>query len=700
MLAESESNSHIPESQAASKLPTVSKYDVLLIPKTYPEAAEQQQQRQPQQPQFEFFTKRANPSPHHHHIGNNRCVVFCKMNLTSFAKAVTVEEQNAVIDSVYDIVSNQCIDTVCQRAGKFLLLQSEYLQESNDSISNNNSSNDDSSIDVSLEDASRWNELTKDQARSFLRDCLVREQREAAAIVLPPPPLIAAVATATTTIEDDKKKRRRRSSLLRRSMSGGCVPEDEKKKANYRKSVLLQMVEFDESSKADDEQDEDRDFDGRVTEARHHPLTKTARGVSAAPATSRNPSKPDPLAARGKGTSSGSLTSRKAERSPSWTNYTNAVTLYKSNNAVHTANALDVIFQIQSSTLYTLVPYHTGNMRVLVMVQLRLPRYMELVLNTDCDNNNNASSVTSTTSVYQLCAELVEAVQTNYNGRFLVEQDVDHHQEGYLCLTEEQAASALESVFRCEAAAEVNRIRSSANGFEQPNNYPPMSLSLSSPTKAHARPSEIKKHTLQQLQELAPTSFGTVHQAAIESLQKRKKRQGVNNKISQMVAINTGRVTLLERSQSTGDVDLPPPPLPPMPAPLTRFASTGDFPLSPGPLGTDGAMPQQQSDYLMSANALMDQWNEQQRHPTTWEPPNKDSNGLWHPSLLDIDQESELHHRQSRRSTTLSAFSQGMIQDLLTSLDRSSFASRLPSFVADARNSDELGNNDDAMDEH
>ena len=319
------------------------------------------------------------------HVGNNRFSILCKMYLTEFRMADTEQQQTAVLQKLHDMISQQCIDSACARAGKFLLRQDEHAQSSR---------------------SGGWVELTREQAYSFIRSSLELEQVKSAAGLVNEPP-----SSSQTTLQDDKK-RRRHSSLLRRSMSGGDVTagSDQKKRIAQRQSIrpsirqstihlaqFLEGVDFD----FDDENDNGNN------DAEQTMMIDASQNSSSSPV-------------------------MMLQRSGSW-----CANNDDKQHVVQTANALDVILRIDPSTLsYSLVPNHTGNNRIGVMIQMQTSKYVALR-----ESQGTAISV---------CRDLVDMVKDNYCGKFLVQVN-NGQDDDYRCLTDEQAISALDSVFSIAA---------------------------------------------------------------------------------------------------------------------------------------------------------------------------------------------------------------------------------------------------------
>jgi hypothetical protein len=551
-------------------------------------------------------------------------------------------------------------------------------------------------------------------------------------------------AQASVSLMDDEKKRRRRSSLLRRSVSmTGDVFGDEKKRVARANSILLQLQAFDVSCSTDEDDEEDQIVEVAKTETEEKDKKASDELGGKFDAEKPNDAANDTASGRRRGSHLGASMpmiassplspirvkfSKRASmvasmpsdmsparsllvRSPSWSQGLDS--------ARHEilANALDVIFRqsplldaesdqtSNQATRYILTADHTGNNRLLVMVQLRLSRYMAVTRSSQGTDQKAPSAAAE--RVGQTCRELVEAVQVGYKGRFLVEdiQIESGDTVSYRLLTDDQAAAALECVFQAEAAVEealTAPVPSSSTTVASVNDD---TMSVASGSLASVASSVI---TLPNI----PTTFnssgpgratsGDVHRAAIESLQKRKKRQGVSNKISQMVAMATGNSTLRERSRSAGEVlgghgstssqsfipmeQLSGMPPPPVSGNLSRFGSTGiSIPLMNRYASLDRTVEEtaflqqdlQHQAQLYPLNENPASFDYRQSSPTvTWDssipPPRNQQTHLYH-SFQGTTQYQQQQQQQQmgvpRRRSTLSEFSQGMIHDMLQRLE-------------------------------
>jgi hypothetical protein len=291
---------------------------------------------------------------------------------------------------------------------------------------------------------------------------------------------IATTSTETCTetsnaflIDDETIKRRRRSSLLRRSVSSGDVFVDHKKRmATYtRDSIVLSQQlhqnplgdDDDEDLRSDDDDDDrEHSFSNESLKSANEVKTKSKQesntsnsqwddGADWLPSLSRFTSTQSFLSQSS--LLSWNRTSKKVlspfglqrpilERTPSWSEgITDIQTNHDRNIIIHTANALDVIFMkkvnvphqssVTDGETYQLIPtQHTGNSRIAVMVQLDMPKYLEYLTLEDVQNDTSgpnegtgSSVATSNSKIRQLCRDLVNALQTNYDGRFLMEQN-------------------------------------------------------------------------------------------------------------------------------------------------------------------------------------------------------------------------------------------------------------------------------------
>jgi len=550
----------------------VSKFDVLLIENG--EGA------------LEFWD-----SGHHHHdhapqtqrnVGNNRFGVFCKMHLTEFQYAKTEQEEEDVLHKLYKSVLQQCGKTDCARSGKFLLLLQEDLQQQ------------EQETEVFwLEEGHfsyRWTELPRERAYNFIRGVLELEMAAdavAAAMSPSPPPFDDNINNE----DNDIKKRRRRSTLLRRSVSSGDMcSKDEKKRIHQRKSVLrqstinlanfLEGVDFEQVSDDDDDDDHDG-FGGNAQSVFQHSFP----GVLPV---SR------PL----------------YQRSGSWTADDDL------SQILQTADPLDVILRL-TDTSYELVPHHTGNNRVGVMIQLQASKYAQ-----QCETVGNAHSV---------CQDLVDMVRANYGGKFLVQRD----ENDYRCLTDEQATTALDSIFRTEAGLAPTTAPKSSHNYNKSNNI----------SRAHGNNLRHPLHPPTFSATIGSRSLGgggDAHRTAREELQRRNKKKGLKTRLSNIV-----EKTSLGRAQSEGvgagsSFSIPPPPQ----GNATRHVSTGVIGNATTAMhGTsDGKRPLAASTPV-AGTELRD-------------------------LFLEDDVQDDIEPLEpTQRRFTLSAFSQGMIQDMLSRLD-------------------------------
>lgn len=133
------------------------------------------------------------------HVGNNRFMVFCRMNLPEY-----VVEPDTITAKIIDIVENQCVDEVCNRPSRFLISRNESFRN-------------------------------MDAVPEFIKKTMVELQEQQRS--------------------ETDKKRRRRSSLLRRSLSSGNMLEDQKKRIAQRKSIVSQLQAFDDEIHEEEEVD-------------------------------------------------------------------------------------------------------------------------------------------------------------------------------------------------------------------------------------------------------------------------------------------------------------------------------------------------------------------------------------------------------------------------------------------------------------
>jgi hypothetical protein len=575
--------------------------------------------------------------PTRNHIGNNRFRIMCQMHAG----------KEDMLDTMYDMIAQHiCLDIVDgpRRGGTFLCRDGDQLRE-----------------------------LPKDCALAFIKLQLVSN-----------PPIGklykgdggGAEGEPNNNEEEEGMKRRRRSSLLRRSLSSGNMLEDQKKRFAFRRSLLLSDVSSDEE---EEEKEEEAD--------------RTKEDELPKPSFQCN-------------TSSGgsSITRRPTfERSPSWSEGMDELV-----TVVHTANALDVIFKKSVAAArdqYQLVPsHHTGNNRLLVMVQLRLPKF--LLLNLESDRIENTKS---------LCMELVTAVKDNYNGRFLVEPEED--KDYFILLTDDRAAKAIHCLFQFEAELESSECGTTASI----GNYPTTTLEPNSLAAAdeissqgsliqnkNRTPSLIKREAMQQLHQLSTslndfissnpdneiepghkTSEGDIHKFALESLQKRKKRQGLTSKISRMVAYNPSAAPFtsrVERRQSASEL-----PRRSITGGLTRLASTGhsieqDLRNS-APVGLSFAESMRELASLPTGSnvpSTIPEWDESLLEPTDFglsDIPIREQMSLSENNNAFLEQHPfyQLQEPSQRRPSALSRFSQVMIQDMLLKFNSGDDDWNLPS---------------------
>ena len=497
--------------------------------------------------------------------------------------------------------------------------------------------------------------------------------------------------------DDETIKRRRRSSLLRRSVSSGDVFADHKKRmATYRGSIVLsQQIHRSalEDEISSDSEDDDREHSLSNESLKDAIEVKIDRKQESTTSSSQLDDGVDWVPTLTRYTSAQSILSQSSllswnraskkqispyrpilERTPSWSEgITDIQTNHNGNIIIHTANALDVIFMKKTKTphpsdvaggeTYQLIPtQHTGNSRIAVMVQLDLPKYLEYLKLEGAEHATNGSSATTKTTtgssvspshsqIRQLCRDIVHAVQTNYDGRFLMEQSDtmgstaildDNQNDYYVLLSDEQAVSAVESIFQFEKKSteplpsnndeiriDNNVVQSLATSGDDGN-----SQSLPSKSSKSRTPSLIKKEAMDQLYRLSSTihdalapngdesvdgsnmsvttastrkstsnnstvavqstiNMGqneeiSIQKNAIKSLQQRKKRQGLSSKISQMGTFNNPSAEAILESGRDGNSQGT------MPRPAERPLFSSSL-LLPSPLPLNEFMPQNHS---------------------------------------------------------------------------------------------------------
>jgi hypothetical protein len=367
-----------------------------------------------------------------------------------------------------------------------------------------------------------------------------------------------------------------------------------------------------------------------------------------------------------------------------------------------TANPLDVIFD----TDYQLIANHTGNNRFNVMIQVSMPRYENLVATAIKSNNNNKSQIK------QLCRELIKTVQEHYHGRFLIEavnkgrrdddnDDDDVALQEYWCLSEEKTLAAVEALFRNEheAKRQVKQPPPHVKEqiIEQLSNIPTTlnaigSVPLTASSSDMSVASGDVSHTSGSISTLATTD---IHKSAVESLQKRKKRQGLTSKISNLVARSTGfrprlpsRMKKSDRSQSDGALQVTsssssvPTSMQPLPARNMRYASAG---VTTTTITNDklGSLPENQLMYFQPQSERMLNYDQQMpeindafverfyfpQQQQQQQPPPEAQPYQQQQQQSQMQTQQPMPSQPSRRMTELSDFSQTMIEELLLRLD-------------------------------
>jgi hypothetical protein len=445
----------------------------------------------------------------HNHVGNNRLGIFVKMHFQEFVQSADdMDALNQVMRNLIGVVQSQCVDDQCQRTGKFLSCWAFDPER--------------------LNDIAVWTEVTTERVVEFLRMLFEQEQSQQAKINSVGDCLETSHAPAIALADGDKK-RRRRSSLLRRSMSSGNMIQDEKKRVAHRKSILLQLQQYDVSEEEDETEPTRRDGTRKpdrsnkqnvtshdsATFPGHETVNSSSNGQTPAlpnsearaalvnSSDSLNPTTNNGIISKPKllTTSTSTIKSRQRlmERSSS---FGDVPKTDSSTTIIYVANALDVLIE-RSNGRYQLARSHTGNNRLSVMMDMRQTRYMRIASNK--------------MEVHRLCLDLIHLISEHYNGLFLL----DETNGTFLALSNEQAAAAIASIFEDSLVSSSTSPPSSDAGFN---------ASLASLQSNDSSFSSILPSTLQVSTD--------VHKAALESLHRRKKRQDTNSKLVQMATQN------------------------------------------------------------------------------------------------------------------------------------------------------------------
>jgi hypothetical protein len=681
------------------------------------------------------------------HVGNNRIRVFVKMNLTEYSNST---DENLVVDNILDIIQTQCQDVNTHRCGTFLELRSEYIPLLG-------ATDDDNQYFV--KDPIYWKICTRAEAHELIHQCLEEEVQEMLAIPKSPV-RSSSISSSNMNDDEKKKRRRRSSLLRRSLSSGNMLEDQKKRVDMRKSVLIstLQQYDIDEEENDEDENEEgEDDFFNHTNDATYDtigslPLSnpddtsssqqtesrilKTSTAKS--PALRRNT-----MTSGGGGSSSHSRSSANSNisaarrssmasagiRRSSMVAGSNIYPSGSSNSSLRpvlhrsgswtapqrspetvlcTANPLDVIFD----TDYQFIANHTGNNRFSVMIQVSMPRYEHLVATAEKSNNNNKSQIK------QMCRELIKTVQEHYHGRFLIEavneerrRDVDNDDDDnddeealqeYWCLSEEKTVAAVEALVRNEHAAKQQVKQPPPHVkeqiIEQLSNIPTTlnaigSVAITGSSSDMSVASGDVSHTSGSISNV---STADIHKSAVESLQKRKKRQGLTSKISNLVARSTGfrprlpsRMKKSDRSQSdsalqvTSSSSAVSTSMQPLPSQNMRYASTG---VTTTTATNDklSSLPenqlmyfQPQSERMLNYNQQLAEINEasvdefyfphQQQQPQPQ--PSQPYQQQQQQQQSQIPPYQPLPPPSSRRMTELSDFSQSMIEELLLRLD-------------------------------
>jgi hypothetical protein len=456
--------------------------------------------------------------------------------------------------------------------------------------------------------------------------------------------------------DDDDKKRRRRSSLLRRSLSSSCLNkpsqggrpitaptpellqaaalEDKKKKTrNYSivKSDFSYLSNFDEGDECDEVANDislsERSKKATDNENYDNPTpseaSKESKSLVGKDATELVD---DSLGEEQLKSKLNSSASEKhcSDDSDSVTTATSSATgsslrsLFKRGGSYssrgtasihHVVNPLDVTVKLVKSKnpgigepfdAYELLPNHTGNNRVDVMVSLQCDAFINQVEQDSkkqlfiqqTEMLNNSSSINRCTKriTNRVCQEVVHTVQEYWQGHFFVQVEQDGV-IGYKKLSQKEALQAVYDIFQQainppeKNDAEDDKIQSElpATSYPTSNKAAPAlgatvnSLVSSTSTSRVRSPSDASvsmgitaghddsmslasqntKNTNKTSGKLVRTAIAPVvpenedvHKSALASLQRRKQRQYATSKISNLV---TGRGLIQQKPDLTAN---------------------------------------------------------------------------------------------------------------------------------------------------
>jgi hypothetical protein len=305
---------------------------------------------------------------------------------------------------------------------------------------------------------------------------------------------------------DDPKKRRRRSSLLRRSVSesgltsSGSVPADDRKKSVRRQHSVLSVGSSGDSSS------------GNTTNTDPNMVASAALLAAAAlqdeednltRATTTRPQQEQQQ--RGLG------------RSDSFEDRRNYTT---------TAEALDVVFVAPATSSTTdssrnvLVLDHTGNNRLFVLMDMQLERFVN-----DTDHDRDARRAVANS--------LLDTVR-HWGGRFV--QETDDWQ--YRLLADEDAVDLLVRALDQHSVTKVGSTITTKDGDSGGDDETTLSRSSTSTDRKHAPLRDDSRASLMGNSSSSvdggnDSSGDDKRKIALESLQRRKKQQGLKSRLRQ-----------------------------------------------------------------------------------------------------------------------------------------------------------------------
>lgn len=470
------------------------------------------------------------------HVGNNRFRVLLNLYQSECEPTRGEEHVQAVVQKLIHVVTTQC-----QPQGRFWVISAtttEVAATITPSVS--------TATTPSLETVSPpaavptisteplWTELDPLSVQQFVRDSLLASDsvRPVGIAAVPSPkatsgsPLFHINHNNEDDNDDDDdntKKRGRRPSLLRRSVSETMTPAlDSKKKStrtdarrSFRKSpaVSAEYDHHDNGAEHDHVHDHDADTTRRLPSAA--PLHRRCR--SAGPVTP-----------------------------------TTHVVRMRRRPLVRVRNPLDVVFVTDGTSLVT---NHTGNNRIRVLVDIKRTMY-----------NNSTERERS-----KMVTDLIQVVTTHWRGRFLQQYvgDIDNQdanrqspESEYEVLDPHDAQVLLRALMESSninsnrqglwAGPRSSSLDDDASSVTTNRSTVTSSTIATTATAAEKRVSEVKQEAVAAIHLLSPPApdlhIQSMRNAAVESLQKRKKRQGLANRIRHLSAANI-------RGESVGTVD-------------------------------------------------------------------------------------------------------------------------------------------------